>query len=148
MLMCDIVFPTAKCIILNFRALYVLVVVQAVDIGSEPPKNLSDYSLQELRESTTAYNRARGRRQAMSRGGVYIAANISESKLDGGGFTLGDGTKDKGYINHALEPGLAYTVGLRSKVNGTNIPITVNSVSPQPISKSTNDIMDSDIWLY
>ena len=109
-----------------------LVVVQVVAIGNQPSRPLSQYKLQELIERTNKYrNRARVKRQAGE--SVYIAANLTESEL-ATGFTLGDGGTYSGYVNHPLDPGVGYAVGLWSQVSGTDTPV-LNSAT-QPICKS------------
>ena len=118
------------CSPLPSRALYVLVVVQVV-IGNQPPRELSQYTLQELIDETNQYSSGQKKRQAGEN--VYIAANITESDL-ANGFTLGDGNTYNGYDNHPLEPGMKYSVGLWSQVSGTDTPI-INS-APQPLCKS------------
>ena len=126
-------------LLLSFRALYVLVVVQVVDIGTDP-NDLSTYKLEDLIAGTTQYidSRTRRKRQTPSVGHVYIAANISETDL-ASGFTLGDGNYYGGYRNYELEEPGTYTVGLWSQIQGTDIPIILNSVTSQPISKSTSN---------
>ena len=112
-----------------------LVVVQIVS-GSQPPMNLSGYKLQQLIAATDRYGRGRGRRQADGQArdpSVYIAANLTEADL-ANGFTLGDGKPYGAFINHELDPGVSYSVGFWSQVDGTTIPI-LNPV-PQQICKS------------
>ena len=127
-------------ILLSFSALYVLVVVQVVNIGNSLSKDLSAYNLEELIDATDQYrirnSRTRKKRQASNGEFVYIAANLTEAAL-AGGFTLGDGKDYGGYRNYQLEESGMYTVGLRYQVKGTDTPIILNSVSSEPISKST-----------
>ena len=114
-----------------------LVVVQVVDISTNR-KDLSTYKLEDLIAGTTRYinSRTRRERQASSGGHVYITANISETDL-ARGFILGDGNEHGDYLNYELaEPGM-YTVGLWAQIQGTDIPIVLNSVTSEPISKST-----------
>jgi hypothetical protein len=108
----------------------VLVVVQIVN-GNQPPRELSEYKLQELIDATGRYSMGRRRRQADENQSVYIAANLTESELTTRGFTLGDGREYGDYTNHQLKPDVRYNVGLWSQVDGTDTPI-VNSAQ-QPI---------------
>lgn len=118
------------------RSLFVLVVVQVID--GQPPRPLSDYTLQQLREATRQYRRSqRVKRQTGTGERVYIAANLTESDL-ASNFTLGDGGNYSDYINHQLEPGMEYRVGLWSQVDGTDTPV-LNSAQ-QRICKS------QDVW--
>lgn len=116
----------------SLSAVFILVVVQELkNADMRPDRLLSDYTLEELKNATNKYSTERGKRQASS-DRVYIAANITESGLNGG-FRLGDGMVYGGYTNHPLKAGVYYNIGLRSQVSGTNTPLY--AVVMEPISK-------------
>ena len=99
-----------------------------------PTRPLNDYSLDELKASTDSYS-ARQRRQAAGLEVVYIAANVSEADLSGGGVAVGDGMVYGGYTNHPLEPGIFHIVGLRGVVAGATTPKYADSAPSTGISK-------------
>ena len=118
--------------------LYVLVLVQELVANGNggyihPTRTLAEYSLEELLESTSNHGNHRSKRQ--SRVTVYIAANVSETELQGDGIPVGDDKEYGGFRNHALKPGVFYTVGLRGTVAGATTPIYIESTDSNPISE-------------
>ena len=102
-------------------------------IGEAPARSISSYSIAELIMATKEYNSGRGKRQASSGRGVYIAANLTQQSTNE--FILGNGRSSGPYVNHELEPGHAYNVGLVAQVNGTETTL-FTSATPQPICES------------
>ena len=94
------------------RPLFVLIVVQE----QPPPRNISSYTLEELIRQTEEYADTRPRRQ--SNEGIYIAANVTEERLERG-IELGDRMEYGGFMNYPLDPEVMYNVGLRSTVAGS-----------------------------
>ena len=84
----------------------------------DPSRSLTDYTLEELIESTRERDSREpplqvGKRQADSSSSgllpVYIAANISSL---GSGFTVGDGRSYGGYRNYELQSNNSYRVAV------------------------------------
>lgn len=97
------------------RTHHYLVIVQQVRLNEmdevvEPTKSLIEYSLEELKKSTSMYSPPPlpvGKRQLRSV--LYIAANVSSL---GGSFPVGDGRNYGGYTNHELQPNISYRVAV------------------------------------
>ena len=112
---------------LSCSTLYMLVLVQelvsyANGTFESPSRPLSSFSLEQLLRSTADFKTQRSRRQTLSNGAVYIAANLSMGQ-EKDPFQLGDGMEYGGFTNYPLKPGVFYEVGLRGGVNGTNSTI-------------------------
>ncbi len=109
------------------RPLFLLVVVQ--EVGTPPVRSLDSYSLDELIELTEEYARQRGRRQT-GQGGVYIAANVSSTVLEGEGLTLGDGMEYGEYQNYPLVEDMSYHVGFRGTLPGSDSAVSAANEDP------------------
>ncbi len=61
---------------------------------------------------------------------VYIAANVSSENLEGTGLQLGDNMMYGDYQNHELKEGVAYNIGLRGNVAGSDGAVFTATTEP------------------
>ena len=139
---------------------HVLVVVQ--EVGSDRPRPLTSYTVDELVQLTQDYAaRQRPTRQARETA-VYIAANITNRGIPSTTcatvsgtlwsppdsnfpFQLGDGNDYGGYTNYPLDPGTEYIVGVLSISGDVNDPAVF--ADTQSFSESTEHTVQY-MWSY